>query len=201
MPKLRTIALLARRPGVLVLENALIQHPKLEIVTVFSHRKLPKAEGEADRQEVSEFETICKRSEIPLRWLDYPEAGHLESYLPDEPIDLLIVLNWRFLISKSVLDRLQLGGINIHRGALPEYAGAEPVRHAIEAGERRVAITAHKLIPIIDAGPPLAIAWIDIPPLPSGKTSHEYAATVRDWLEPIYAPLTLTAIAALQAQR
>lgn len=193
----RTVALVARQPGLNVLTDVLLNHPRLELIAVLSHGKLPRAEGGGGRSDVALFEEACRRSNVPLSLLDYPDALDLNAHLPTGEIDLMIVLSWRYIIPANVIDRLCVGGLNIHRGALPEYAGAEPVRRAIEAGERRVAITAHRLTAEIDAGSPMSVVWLDIDPIPSGIDAFDYAEQIKKRLEPLYAPLASTAIEAM----
>jgi len=196
--RLRTIALLARRPGIAVLTDALLGNSQIELVEVYSHSKLTKAEGGGLRPEGAEFEKVCAQAAVPLRFLDSPEARSLERFLPaGPPLDLMVVLSWRFLVPPSILASLRIGGVNIHRGALPDFRGTEPVRRAIEAGERRIAVTAQRMTGEIDIGTTVAVAWMDIDPLPPGTDVHSYAEELKSRLEPVYAPLARTAIAAM----
>ena len=196
--RLRTIALLARRPGLTVLTDALLANSQIELVGVYSHSKLPKAEGGGLRAEAAVFEEVCRQAAVPLRFLDAPEARCLEKFLPaGPPLDLMVVLSWRFLVEPDILAGLRIGGLNIHRGALPDFRGTEPVRRAIEAGERRIAITAQRMSGEIDLGTTVAVAWMDIDPLPPGLDANSYAEGIKSRMEPLYAPLAKTAIAAM----
>ncbi|MGH7126586.1 MAG: formyltransferase family protein, partial [Stellaceae bacterium] len=105
------------------------------------------------------------------------------------------------LVLAEVLDRFAIGAVNLHRGALPAYAGAEPVRRAIEAGETRVAITAHHMSPEIDQGAEIARVWLDIPPKSPSASTSEYAEHVKSALVPLYAPLARLAVASVLARR
>ena len=197
MARLRAVALLARVPGLEVLRGALIGNPQVELVAVFTHGRRPKAEGSGARPELAEYRQACAGARVPLHVLDGPQARDLENHLPDEELDLLLSLSWRYILPKPVLDRARIAAINLHRGALPAYGGAEPVRRAIEAGERRVAVTAHRMVEAVDAGPVLAEAWLDIDPLPAGRTAAGYAEDIKGRLVPLYAPLARKAIAAV----
>jgi len=46
----------------------------------------------------------------------------------------------------------RIGALNVHRGRLPEYAGAEPVKRALENGDETIVLTVHEMAPEIDAG-------------------------------------------------
>ncbi|PWR25128.1 formyltransferase family protein [Zavarzinia aquatilis] len=201
MAKLKVVALLARRPGLLVLENALLADPEIEITALFTHGRLPRAEGGATRGDLAEFARSCTRGGVALNAVDGAEARDISPLLPAGPLDLLVALSWRYQVPASVLGRFSLGCINLHRGALPRYAGALPVQRAIEAGEDSVAITAHEMVPEIDAGAEIARVCLPIAPLPTGQTAADYAEAVKARLEPLYAPLCRLAIAARRAER
>ncbi|MBF0620831.1 MAG: hypothetical protein HQL54_02775 [Magnetococcales bacterium] len=199
MMPLRTIALLGREPGFLVLKDTLIDNPNIDLKGVFSHARLPKSEGNGPRGDFSQFQTLCDSKDIPLFPLDFPEAKTLENHLPRAEFDLLVVLSWRFLVSNEALNRFRLGGLNLHRGALPQYKGAEPVKRALENGDKQVAITAHRMTEIIDDGLPLAMVWLDVAPTPNNTTTTQYAERIKKQLYPLYAPLARTAIEAISA--
>lgn len=199
MRPLRTVALLARQAGFNVLQDALIGHPRLHLVSVYTHRNLPRAEGGGERAEVALFEEACAGAGVALQCLDGAAAKNLHDRLPRGELDLLVSVSWRYLVPSPVLQRLRCGALNLHRGALPEYAGAEPVRRAIAAGERRVAITAHRMTAEIDAGPAIAVVWMDVPPLAHGMDLLGHVEATRRRLDPLYAPLARAAIAAMLA--
>lgn len=199
MKPLRTVALLARRPGLRVLGDALINSPTIDLLAVYSHRQLPRAEGGGVRPEAYEFENLCRTAGITLKFLDSTAAKNLDQYLPSDRLDLLIAVSWRFLVPSSVLERVKMGAVNLHRGALPAYAGAQPVLRAIKAGDRRVAITAHRMAEAIDSGPIICQVWLDIDPCPVGEPAARYAEAIKKRLESLYAPLALMSIAAVSA--
>ena len=197
-PPLRTGALLGRDTGLAVLQDALLDNNRIALLGVMTHGKLPKAEGGGPRPEMATYKAICSDRGIPLHILDFPEALKVEDYLPDK-LDLMVVLAWRFIIRPAALEKLGIGGINLHRGELPKYAGAEPVRRAIEAGEVRTAITAHRLAEGIDTGAEIARVWLDIPSALPHMSSADQAERVKTRLLSLYAPLARLAIEAIDA--
>ncbi len=199
MTRIRTVALLAREPGLAVLRDALLNDTRLELVSVFTHGRLPKAEGGGPRREVDDYRLALRDRDVPLHVVDPPQSRQLGSVLPGRA-GLLVSVSWRSLVFADVLDRFALGAINLHRGALPAYAGAEPVRRAIEAGETRVAITAHHMVPEIDRGDEIARVWLEIPPRFSSDSAAVYAEQVKSALVPLYAPLARLAIGSLLAR-
>lgn len=196
----QTIALLGREPGILVLENALLNNPLINLAAVYTHGLLPKKEGGLPRPELSHYINICQSAKIPLHILDLPEAKQLELYLPNEAFDLLIVLSWRCILPKQILEKPKVASINLHRGDLPKYKGAEPVLRAINAGETSISITAHHITEELDAGPIIATATMDILPCPNNMSTPDYAEKIKRDLYPLYAPLARSSIKILAQQ-
>jgi methionyl-tRNA formyltransferase len=194
--RLRAVALLARPAGLIVLERSLLRNPDIELAAVATHRLRPASEDSSrgERAEHRAFETLCRTHEIPLIAIDDALAARsLEPLQPFEPFDLLCSVSWRYILTTSALERPKVAGINLHRGKLPEYAGAEPVRRMIEAGERDAIITAHVMVEEVDAGEILGTASVSIPAL-EGRTSAELAEVVKNELLVHYPPLMDAAI-------
>ncbi len=195
----KTLALLGRDGGLALLQDGLLDNSLVDLVGVFTHGRLPKAEGGGPRPELESYEEICAGKNIPLSILDGIDAKNLEERIPNE-LDLIVVLSWRFILTRFALEAPKYGALNLHRGALPKYAGAEPVRRAIEAGETKTAITAHMMIEEVDMGPEVSRVWLDLPPLPENKTSAEHAEVMKKKLLNLYGPLARVAIQALAVQ-
>lgn len=186
--KLKTVAFLARFPGVLVLKD-MLENPQIELLGVYTHGRLPKAEGDGERPELNLFRDLC-HERTPLYAVDGP--GHLTP--PPELADLIICLNWRYLLP---VGHAKIASINIHRGDLPKYAGAEPVKRAIEAKESFVAITAHHMTEQIDAGDKIAVVYSRILEVEPGISVADHAEITKRNLYPLYVPLVRLAIAAV----
>lgn len=184
---LRTVALLAREPGLLVLQE-LISNPLIKLDTVVTHANLPRSEGGGPRPELPMYRAMCKGHAV-LMEVDFIAAKMPTWYTSFNYMDLLICLSWRNIVQPEAL-RCCRHAINIHRGELPKYAGAEPVRKALDAREQRVAITAHHMVQKIDAGPEIARVWHDV----GDETDPEQ---VKRNMYPLYAPLARMAIQAI----
>lgn len=177
---LRTIACLARTPGLLILDE-LLTHPSISLQRVYTHLYLPKAEGGGVRPEYKDYDAKAKE----LLRTDY-SAGSIGQGL-GEPWDLLIVCNWRNILSELELSRFATK-VNIHRGDLPKYPGARPILQALAAGDEIFAITAHHMVPELDAGPVIRKEWYQSR-YRHGETIEESEARIRSEMEPLYAPL------------
>jgi folate-dependent phosphoribosylglycinamide formyltransferase PurN len=194
--RLRAVGLLAQPAGVAVLQRSLLRNPDIELVAVATHRLNPTSEdpSRGERPEFSVFEEVCAAHGIPLVAIDDLASGrHLAALDRFAPIDLLCSVSWRFVLSSDALARARVASINLHRGKLPEYPGAEPVRRMIEDGEPEAVITAHVMVEEVDAGEILATAAVPIRAL-EGRTSHELAEVIKEELVALFPPLMDTAI-------
>lgn len=185
----KTVALLAREPGLLVLKDALLNNPLVDLMAVYTHGLLPKKEGLLPRSELSHYKQICQSAGVPLHVLDYPHAKFLAKYLPVDSFDLLVVLSWRYILSKEVLARPKVAAINFHRGSLPSYKCAEPVKQAINAGEQQIAITAHHITEHLDAGPVITTKVMKLHRSFKEGDIDAYIEEVKRDLYPLYSPL------------
>jgi methionyl-tRNA formyltransferase len=86
----------------------------------------------------------------PAEWVKDPGFARR---VRDEGVDVLLNVHSLFLIHPDVLAAPRLGAYNMHPGPLPEYAGLNPVSWALYNGETTHAVTIHRMVPRIDAGP------------------------------------------------
>lgn len=199
---LRTVGLLARQAGLAVLERSLLGNPIIELVAVATHRLLPASEDPArgERPEFRSFAEICSAHGIALLAIDERAAARdLDPLEPFAPIDLLCSVSWRHVLSARALARARVAALNLHRGKLPEYAGAEPVRRMIEDGATRAVITAHLMVEEVDAGDVVATAELRIGES-RGRSSRELAEAVKAELVQLYPVLMDQAIRAVAAR-
>ncbi|HYD68789.1 methionyl-tRNA formyltransferase [Azospirillum sp.] len=68
-------------------------------------------------------------------------------------VDLLLNVHSLHVVCPQVLEAPRLGAYNLHPGPLPHYAGLNAPSWAIFNGETRHAVTLHRMVPAIDAGP------------------------------------------------
>jgi methionyl-tRNA formyltransferase len=191
--KLKTVALLARKPGLEILD-ALLADPRIDLKVVYTYNHLPRSESPKEKNAIGY--TVTQRPEWPifkakceaagvLIWTEVGSNGFNPTNDRNAPYDLLLSCNWRQVVPDWILNAAR-HSVNIHRGDLPKYPGKRPVLQAVEAGEQRVAITAHKMTGVIDGGPAIAKVYADV--IRAG-TFAESETLTRDALEPLYAPL------------
>ena len=70
--------------------------------------------------------------------------------------DLVLCIAFPHRVPAAVYDACALGGWNVHPSLLPRWRGADPLRHAILAGDVETGVTVHALAHAFDTGPVLA---------------------------------------------
>lgn len=201
---MRTVAaLLGRRTGLEMLRRMLERPADYCVRAVWTHPRLPLTESpeRAIRPEFAEFEQLCREHRIPLHTVETrAEADALASGLSRYQFDYLASLSWRFTVRQDALRLAKIACVNLHRGKLPEYPGAEPVRRMLEAGEKYAVISAHEMAEVVDSGPVLVAARFPAAILP-GETSATAAERVKRELTPRYFEVLEQALALIEARK
>ncbi|MBR73438.1 MAG: methionyl-tRNA formyltransferase [Dehalococcoidaceae bacterium] len=143
------VGFLSREHGLEVL-NSLIKSSSYKLIKVYTHSLKPKSEDpqRAIREDYIIYKKICQEHDIPLEPIDSKDF-----VIEDFPkCDFIIEVSWRYLISKNIISSPRISSIGIHRGELPKFAGAEPMKKAIMNKEKNIIVTAHYLDKNIDEG-------------------------------------------------
>ncbi len=97
---------------------------------------------------IAEF---CSKQNIPI-FVGNPRNGFGYSFIKNYQIDVLVSVNYLYLIEKDVFSYPSLLSFNIHGSLLPKYRGRTPHVWAIINSERVTGITAHKIDDGCDTG-------------------------------------------------
>ena len=92
---------------------------------------------------------------------DINSPGGQEAIAQFSP-DLLVVCDYGQILSAETLQRIPLGGINLHGSLLPRYRGAAPINWAIMRGEQVTGTTVIHMTAQLDGGPLLATSQTEI---------------------------------------
>lgn len=156
----KVVGFLAREHGLNGLAS-LIDSDVYNPICIFTHKLKPKSEdpNRFEREDFKKYESLCKTHNIPLYAIDSKkEAIKIEEILMElKKFDFIVSISWRRLIPANQLNMPKIGGINLHRGKLPEYPGAEPIKQALNNRDRFVYITSHVLAEEIDSGETIAV--------------------------------------------
>jgi methionyl-tRNA formyltransferase len=191
----KVVCLFARERGIRVLEG-LLKDKRFTVVDLVVHSKLPRSESpdRSIRPEYSIFKALSEKHSIPLSTVDTRKAAQaLASVKQLESFDFLITVSWRFLVPGDVFSRARIRAINVHRGKLPIYAGAEPVKRALENGEREIVLTVHEMVEEIDAGEVLVEKTHPVK-LDREATLDENVETIKSEMLPLYPQAVVEAL-------
>lgn len=92
-------------------------------------------------------------------------AADMEKIQPD----LIVVVAYAQILSKTILDMPKYGCINIHGSLLPKYRGAACIQAAILNGDSETGVTIMKMDEGLDTGPIIAQEKIVIEPTDTGE--------------------------------
>lgn len=76
----------------------------------------------------------------------------LASFWESTPLDLILVVSWRYLIPSNVYLRPRAGAFVLHDSLLPEYRGFAPTPWAIINGETQTGATLFEISKGVDSG-------------------------------------------------
>ena len=143
------VGFLSRSHGFDVL-NSIIDSKDYNLIHVYTHKLNPKSQDllKSIRSDYHLFEDVCKKHKIPLETID--SKNHKFTNFPES--DFIIEVSWRYLIPQKVVTKCHIAAFGIHRGKLPEYAGAEPIKQALTNHENEIILSAHNLNAGIDEG-------------------------------------------------
>lgn len=94
---------------------------------------------------------LAKKRRIPL-FVGNPRKGKAGSFISTISIDVLLSVNYLFIVDKDLLDWPKKYAINFHGSLLPKYRGRTPHVWAIINNESSTGITAHLMDEGCDTG-------------------------------------------------
>lgn len=98
--------------------------------------------------------------------------------LRDGRFDAFVVVAYGKILKKEVLDIPRRGCLNLHASLLPRLRGASPIETAILRDERETGATVMLMDELMDHGPILAQAKVDLPawPIPAEELARKIVA-------------------------
>lgn len=185
----------ARQHGLACLET-LIASERFHPVCLLTHRRKAHFEDpeRGERPDFLQFQRLANEGRFPLYAIDSRrERDATIAELEGLEIDLLASISWRLLITPRELALPHCGGVNLHRGRLPEYPGAFPLHRALENRDLSVGISAHLLEEEIDAGEVLEIVEHPVEYV-EGRSLDEHVDALKREITTHFGPLLLRAL-------
>ncbi|MFN5208206.1 MAG: methionyl-tRNA formyltransferase [Bacteroidota bacterium] len=94
---------------------------------------------------------FCYKHALPV-FKGNPRNGNSRSFLHGKECEVLLSVNYLFLVDQDLIDFPKKYAINIHGSLLPKYRGRTPHVWAIINNEKKTGITAHLIDIECDAG-------------------------------------------------
>lgn len=121
---------------------------------------------------------FCNENRISV-FIGNPRAGSCKNFIKNIVIDILISVNYLFIIEKELINLPKKISFNIHGSLLPKYRGRTPHVWAIINGEKQTGVTAHIIDEGCDTGDIIEQVVIPIDDNDTGadilnKYSHQY---------------------------
>ena len=143
---------------------------KNKLNTLFVYTQPPKKSKRGQKINPSPVEEFCTKNKVnftnPINLNSDEELKVFKKISPD----IVIVVAYGQIISKSFLKIPKLGFINIHASLLPKWRGAAPIQRAIMNGDKKIGVSIMKIKEKLDSGPILASRELQ---LEQGKTHGE----------------------------
>jgi len=122
-----------------------------EVVAVYSQPPRAAGRGMALRQ--SPVQQAAEQAGLtvltPERLKSAEEPARFGSLTPD----VAVVVAYRLILPKPILDAPKYGALNLHASLLPRWRGAAPINRAIMAGDTETGVAVMRITEGLDAGP------------------------------------------------
>jgi len=192
---MKTIVGFLSRPHGYDALSAIVKSQNYKIIKLYTHKLNPKSQDpqRSIRTDYELFVKKCTDNSIPLTSIDSMNDEIID--FPD--CDYILEISWRYIIPKNIIDRASIAAFGIHRGKLPDFAGAEPIKQALLNGEKKIVLSAHYLEKDIDAGN--IISTIEFPVNYNGdKNLDVNIQTIRDEITPLFSKLVFQTLNILE---
>ena len=114
-----------------------------------------------------EIRNYCEINKIPI-FLGNPRKGKAVDFLSKLNCDLLLSINYLYIIEQDLISLPKEYAINFHGSLLPKYRGRTPHVWAIINGETQTGVTAHLIDQNMDSGDIIHQIPIEINPEATG---------------------------------
>jgi len=185
------VGFLSRSHGLNVLTN-LGKMNEFKFLKIYTHKYNPKSQdlNQGVRDDYKLFVNECKKLSIPLIEIDSKSTQIVDC--PE--CDYIIEISWRYIIPYKVVKKSKIGTFGIHRGKLPDYAGAEPIKQALKNNEKKIILSAHKLEPKIDSGDVITTLVYELENELSNSNIEKKIQEIRDSITPLFSEIVLDTI-------
>ncbi|MDQ6959986.1 MAG: phosphoribosylglycinamide formyltransferase [Mariprofundaceae bacterium] len=119
---------------------------------------------------------------------DYPDRAAFDAvcaeHIETAHCDWVVLAGYMRILSDKFIARFRHRVINIHPALLPSFTGAHAVRDALEYGVKVTGVTVHLVDDVLDGGPILAQASVEVRDDDDEATLHRRIQAVEHRLYP-----------------
>jgi methionyl-tRNA formyltransferase len=148
------IAFLGNDPWSVPPLEALAADPETEVALVLTNP--PRPAGRGSRLTPTAVAEAAARLGLPVDKVHGVRAEDGSGALTAAAPEILVVVAYGELLTRTTLDQAQRGALNLHFSLLPRWRGASPVQHAILAGDAVTGVSVMQMDEGLDTGPVLA---------------------------------------------
>lgn len=123
----------------------------------------------------------CESKELPI-FIGNPRKGNTKDFLTSRSCDVLLSVNYLFIIEDELINFPKKYAINVHGSLLPKYRGRTPHVWAIINNENKTGITAHLIDSGCDTGDVLEQIEVEI-------SCEDTGASILNKFNELYLPL------------
>lgn len=137
-----------------------------EVALVVTQPDKPKGRGKTMQYTPVKECALSHGIEV-LQPVKIRETANIE-YLGKFNADIIIVVAFGQILSKSILDMPRYGCINVHASLLPKYRGAAPIQWAVINGDEFTGVTTMRMDEGVDTGDMIAKSTVRLAPDETG---------------------------------
>ncbi len=135
--------------------KVLLEHPSFEIVWVLT--PAPKPVGRKKIITPSPLQVFAEDNALPVIHLHKKITTQVKAAIARfGDIDFLLVVDFGYIIPRSLLVLPKIAPLNIHPSNLPQWRGSSPAQFSLLYGEKKSAITLMQMNHLLDQGPIIA---------------------------------------------
>ena len=192
---MKTIVGFLSRPHGYDALSAIVKSQNYKIIKLYTHKLNPRSQDpqRSIRADYESFVKKCADNSIPLASIDSINDEIID--FPD--CDYILEISWRYMIPKNVVDKARIAAFGIHRGKLPDFAGAEPIKQAILNDEKKIVLSAHYLEKDIDVGDVISVIEFPVN-YNDDKDLDVNIQTIRDEITPLFSKLVFQTLNILE---
>ncbi|RDY32313.1 methionyl-tRNA formyltransferase [Lachnotalea glycerini] len=142
-----------------------------EVAAVVTQPDKPKGRGK--EIQFSQVKEAALRHKIPIyQPVKVREPEFIEILKNINP-DVIVVVAFGQILSKTILEMPRYGCINVHASLLPKFRGAAPIQWAVIEGEKESGVTTMRMDAGIDTGDMLLKTVVPITEQETGGSLHD----------------------------